>query len=297
MRFASTLSRRDALSRLSAGALLALGLWPGCLSARARSGEPGSFKFITVNDTHYLSPDCGQYLEGVVRQMKTAGAEFCLHLGDLTEKGERAHLGAMSNLLAQLDAPAYPVIGNHDYATQSDRRAYENLFPRRLNYHFEHRGWQFVGLDSTHGKTYEKTNIQPATFRWLDDNLKKLDPRQPTVIFTHFPLGEGVKSRPGHADALLERFKPFNLQGIFCGHWHGFTERKVGEVFAVTNRCCALKRGNHDKTKEKGFLVCEARDGRVTYRFVEAPIPKELEAVAGEPKRPKAGSNSTESKP
>ena len=103
--------------------------------------------------------------------------------------------------------------------------------------------------------------------------------------------------REERARTLLERFKPFNLQGIFCGHWHGFTERKVGEVFAVTNRCCALKRGNHDKTKEKGFLVCEARDGRVTYRFVEAPIPKELEAVAGEPKRPKAGSNSTESKP
>ena len=99
LRFASTLSRRDALSRLSAGALLALGLWPGCLSARARSGEPGSFKFIAVNDTHYLSPDCGQYLEGVVRQMKTAGAEFCLHLGDLTEKGERAHLAVSGKLI------------------------------------------------------------------------------------------------------------------------------------------------------------------------------------------------------
>ena len=275
------------MGRLSAGALLALGLWPGCLSAKARSGEPGGFKFIAVNDTHYLSPDCGLYLEGVVRQMKTEGAEFCLHLGDLTEKGERAHLGAMSTILTDLDAPAYAVIGNHDYVTQTDRRAYESLFPRRLNYHFEHRGWQFVGLDSTDGKTYEKTDIQPATFRWLEDNLQKLNPRQPTVLFTHFPLGDGVKYRPGNADALLERFKPFNLQGIFSGHWHGFTERKIGEVFAVTNRCCALKRGNHDKTKEKGYLVCEARDGKVTFRFAECPIPKHLEAVAGDPKKPK----------
>ena len=285
---AARLTRRAAVGRLSAGALLTLGLWPGCLSRKAQTGEPGAFKFIAVNDTHFLSPDCGQFLEGVVRQMKTEGPEFCLHLGDLTEKGERAHLGAMRTLLGGLGAPAYTVIGNHDYLKQYDRHAYENLFPRRINYWFEHRGWQFVGLDTTDGQLYELIDIQPATFRWLDDNLGKLDARKPTVIFTHFPLGEGVHYRPTNADELLERFKQFNLQGIFSGHWHGFTLRQVGETFAVTNRCCALQRGNHDKTKEKGYFVCEAQHGKVSYQFVECPIPKELQAVAGEQKKPKS---------
>ena len=281
-----TLTRRDALRRMSAGALLALGCWPGRLRGGTKAGEPGAFKFIAVNDTHYLSPDCGRWLEFVVRQMKSEGAEFCLLSGDLTEKGERDHLATVRDIFQGVGVPTYVQIGNHDYLTQTDREAYEKLFPRRLNYWFEHRGWQFVGLDSTEGQRYEKTSIQPATFRWVDDNLGQLNPRKPTVLFTHFPLGEAVKYRPANADELLERFKPFNLQGIFGGHYHAFTLRWHHGVFAVTDRCCALKRSNHDRSPAKGYLVCEARDGVITYRFKECRIPKELRAVAGEQKQP-----------
>lgn len=293
MKTSTCLTRRDALRRLSGGALLALGLWPGALSLSAKSGEPGAFKFITVNDTHFMSPDCGRWLEVVVAQMKQEGAEFCLHCGDLTEKGQREHLASVRNIFNSLGLPTYVQIGNHDYATQTDRAAYEDLFPKRLNYSFEHRGWQFVGIDSTEGQRYEKTSIQPATLRWVEDNLGKLDPTKPTVLFTHFPLGEGVRYRPAAADELLERFKPFNLKGIFCGHYHAFTLRNQGGVFAVTNRCCALKRNNHDKTPAKGYFVCEARDGVVTYQFVECRIPRELQAVAGEPKKPAAAKPAT----
>ena len=284
---AARLTRRAALGRLSAGALLALGLWPGRLSAKAQTGEAGAFKFISVNDAHYLSPDCGKFLEGVVRQMKTEGAEFCLLCGDLAQNGTREELAAVRDIFTGLGVPVHTVIGNHDYEKKKDRSGYESLLPDRINYWFEHRGWQFLGLDTTDGQDYELIDIQPPTFRWLDDNLAKLDPRKPTVLFTHFPLGEGVHYRPRNADQFLERLKPLNLQGIFSGHWHGFTRRPVGETFAVTGRCCALKRGNHDKSVAKGYLVCEARDGRVTYEFEECRIPKELEAVAGEPKKPK----------
>jgi 3',5'-cyclic AMP phosphodiesterase CpdA len=284
---AKEMTRRQALRHLSAGTLLALGLWPGSLSVKAKAGEPGAFKFIAVNDTHYMSVDCGQWLELVVAQMKTEGAEFCLLSGDLTEKGKREHLAAVRDIFRELGVPTYVQIGNHDWVSPTDRRAYERLFPRRLNYWFEHRGWQFVGLDSTQGQDYEKTNIQPATFEWIDANLRKLDPRKPTVIFTHFPLGEAVRYRPGNADELLERFNPFNLKGIFGGHYHAFTLRWQERVFALTNRCCALKRNNHDKSPGKGYLVCEARDSLITYRFVECHVPKELAAVAGESKKPK----------
>jgi hypothetical protein len=109
----------------------------------------------------------------------------------------------------------YPVIGNHDYLTQTNRKAYVETFPLRMNYYFRHRGWQFVGLDTTDGLRYEKTEIQPATFEWLDDYLPRLNPRKPTVVLTHFPLGPGVNYRPANADALLERFREFNLQAVF----------------------------------------------------------------------------------
>ena len=262
------LSRREALQRLSAGTLLALGLWPGAL--RANNGTPsGSFRFLAINDTHCTSAECGPYLEGVVAQMKRADTEFCLHAGDLTDKGERRYLEQVKDIFSALPGALYPVIGNHDYLTQSDHKAYAETFPLRLNYYFRHRGWQFIGLDTTDGQRYEKTEIQPATFRWLEEYLPRLNQREPTVILTHFPLGEGVQYRPKNADALLDRFREFNLQAVFSGHYHAFTERKSGEAVLTTNRCCALKRDNHDGTKEKGYFFCEARDGRITRTFVE----------------------------
>ena len=56
---------------------------------------------------------------------------------------------------------------------------------------------------------------------------------------------------------------------MFTGHYHGYTERSHAGTFIVTNRCCALKRNNHDGTPEKGFFACIAKDGRVARRFVE----------------------------
>src|SRR5688572_4846481 len=262
------LTRRDALQRLSASTLLALGLWPGAL--RASNEVPlGSFRFLVINDTHCTSPECGPYLEGVVRQMKKEDAEFCLHAGDVTDKAERNYLEMVRDIFSPLPGELYPVIGNHDYTSNTDRDSYTRTFPRRLNYHFRQGGWQFIGLDTSDGLRYEKTSIQAETLQWLDDQLPRLSKTKPTVIFTHFPLGAGVKYRPENSDALLDRFREFNLQAVFSGHYHAFTERQAGNALFTTNRCCALKRGNHDNTKEKGYFLCSAQDGRILRSFVE----------------------------
>jgi 3',5'-cyclic AMP phosphodiesterase CpdA len=270
-------SRRTFLRGLSAGALLSLGLWPGCASpeARKKSAELQPFRFIVVNDTHYVSPECGPWLEKVVQQMRThQDAEFCLHLGDLTDKGERAHMATVRDIFQGLKLPFYVQIGNHDYLKDTDREAYEAIFPKRLNYAFEHRGCQFVGLDTSEGTHYEKTKIGDETFRWVDEHLPRLNKSKPTVLFTHFPLGESVNYRPANAEELLKRFLAFNLEAAFSGHFHGFTERKFRETTLTTNKCCALKRGNHDGTKEKGYFICTADEQGIRREFVEVPQAK-----------------------
>ncbi len=264
------MSRRRALHAVgsSLGTCLALGMWPGTL--RADNARPGGrFRFIVVNDTHRMSPECSQYLAGAVQLMKQHSPEFCLHCGDLTDKGLPDDLDAVHAVFGQLGARMYPVIGNHDYQTQTDRLAYERRFPGRLNYEFRHGGWQFIGLDSSEGQRYEKTAISAQTLGWLDERLPRLNPRVPTVVFTHFPIGADVNYRPSNAEEILYRFRDFNLQAVFCGHYHGRTERVSGQAILTTNSCCALKRDNHDGTKPKGFFVCEAAEGRLTRTFVE----------------------------
>lgn len=265
---ADAMNRRAALTKLSAGALLSLGLWPGCTTPRRTASA--SFRFIVVNDTHYMSPECGAWLEGVVQRMNAHGdADFCLLAGDLTEHGLKPHLGAVRDIFNGLKGQTFPVIGNHDYHADSSGWAYDFVYPRRRNYLFRHRGWQFIGLDTSEGTRYEKTRIQPATMAWVDAHLPFLDQEKPTVIFTHFPLGAGVTYRPLNADALLDRFLPYNLQAVFSGHFHGLTERRLNKTLLTTHPCCALKRTNHDQTKAKGYYLCTASDGQITREFVE----------------------------
>lgn len=80
-----------------------------------------------------------------------------------------------------------------------------------------------------------------------------------------------VKYRPQNADAILDRLKEFNLQAVFNGHWHGASEKKFRDAIITTNRCCALKRGNHDGSKQKGYFLCRAKDGKIAREFVEVP--------------------------
>lgn len=267
---------------MTLGTMLSLGLWPGSLKAKESATE--SFRFIVINDTHYMSDECGGFLDRVVYQMKWhPGVEFCLHVGDLVEKGERAHLGAVRDIFEQLGVPVYTVPGNHDYLTAKDRTNYDQVFGKRLNYSFVHGGWQFVALDSTQGTSYEKTSVQPPTFDWLNRNVPKLDRNKPTVLFTHFPLGTNVKYRPQNADMVLDHFREVNLRAVFNGHFHGYTERGFSKATVTTNRCCALKRSNHDKTKEKGYFLCTAKDGTITREFIEVlmrPLPQPGRRVA-----------------
>lgn len=266
---ARRVSRREWI-RNSAAATLALGLWPGC-ARFGSNGRGGDFAFIQINDAHFSSPKCPGFFERVTASVRTHAPkpELCLMVGDLAEHGTEKELGPMRDVLRGLGMPFQVAIGNHDYTSQTDRAKWDELFPGTLNYHFRHRGWQFIGLDTTEGLKYEKTNIQPHTLQWVDDRLRKLDRRQPVIIFTHFPLGPDTKYRPLNADGLLERFKDFNVVAVFNGHFHGFTERKVGETVFTTNKCCSIARGNHDKTTEKGYFLCRAKEGRIEREFIE----------------------------
>ena len=240
----------------------------GCRSASVEAGGP-PFRFIVVNDLHHGSPECDPYFAALVRQMKThRGVAFALLLGDLADTGKVEDLKAIQDHFRRLGGPFYPVIGNHDYASPTDRHAYEQVFPGRINYWFEHRGWQFVGLDSTQGTDYQNTRIQPATLSWLAATLPRLDRRKPTVLFTHFPLGEGTPMRPLNAADLLQHFADFNLRGGFSGHHHAFTLRKFENAELVTNRCCSRLRDNHDGTKEKGYWLETAAQAVLTREFV-----------------------------
>jgi hypothetical protein len=270
---ANTAVNRRSWLRLSASTMLALGLWPGC-ARWANSGRGESFRFVVINDAHFHTPQCPAWFERVCESVLSHDSkpDFCLAVGDLAEHGTTAELGAMREVLSSLRMKSHVVIGNHDYSPGNDRSAWDQCFPKSINYSFQHRGWQFIGLDSTQGTDWQKTRIQAGTLSWLDRQLPRLQPANPTVVFTHFPLGSQVTYRPLNADEVLARFTQFNLVAVFDGHFHGFTERHLGSTVLTTNRCCAISRDNHDGSPEKGYFLCEAKDGQISRQFVRVSM-------------------------
>ena len=103
-------TRREALEKLSPAVLLSLGLWPGALRAAATGGE--SFRFIVVNDLHYMTEECGHWLERMTSQMKSHGdIDLCIVAGDMTDYGKPEHHGAVREILKTLKMPLHVVIG------------------------------------------------------------------------------------------------------------------------------------------------------------------------------------------
>ena len=200
----ASVTRRQWL-RLSAGALLSLGVWPGRLRG-ADAPAHDDFTFIAVNDLHALEDACRQWFEEVVRQMKASAptAEFCLLGGDLSENGTRAQLTLIKDAFSALGIPFHSVVGNHDYLSATNRSAYERIFPEQINYSFTHRGWQIIGLDPVKGtkltrheyptqlwagliKTFPNWNrvVRPFSsriFHWA--NLSSPVPSTPTIYFS-----------------------------------------------------------------------------------------------------------------
>ena len=177
-----------------------------------------------------VDEDCGKFHEHVVASMKEQKAkpEFCIIAGDLADGSTPAQYDIVKTAFKALGMPVYTIPGNHDYTTKQDRKNYEEACPKALNYTFEHKGWQFVMLDSTDG-TKAKCAILKPTFDYVDEALPKLDKNKPTLLVTHFPQGPKVTNRSTNADDLLDQFKPYQFKrrlwrALSCLYRHGSSE-------------------------------------------------------------------------
>jgi 3',5'-cyclic AMP phosphodiesterase CpdA len=263
------LSRREAMGRLAA--LLAAGLWPGALRAAAGGTHAAEFTFVAANDFHHFEPACDPWFAALFRKIAAhEGVEFCLGLGDLAHKGSVESIAAIDRHARAAGLAFHVTPGNHDNELEESTAIFDRVLPGQLNYRFAHRGWQFVVIDSTEGKKWGQTRVQPATLAWLDAELPKIDTGMPLVLATHFPLASSTPLCPVNAEEVLGRFINHNLRLVLGGHHHGRTEVTRGEYALVTNACCSRVAGNHDGTTAKGYWLCRTRaDGAVRRDFVE----------------------------
>jgi cytolysin (calcineurin-like family phosphatase) len=196
--------------------------------------EPAGFTFFVAADPHYGFEDVRDYNRRMIEEMnRLPGTPYPAELGghvqrplgvlvagDLTENGRpaewqqfRADFG-LTGTDGLLRYPVFEATGNHDrrrgrHAVLDGVRSRH----RSLTYSWDWQGVHFASLDR-----YPTA----ANRRWLANDLARLRPRQPVVLFFHYNL-EGPYSRyfkPAERAAFRDVVAPHNVVAIFHGHYH-----------------------------------------------------------------------------
>ena len=240
------------------------------------------FSFIHMSDTHIPYSTTAN----VMREAKGLGPvemtpygvtapapSFVVVTGDLTEfGGGNGSWEQFTGVMGDIGLPFYCVSGNHDNTWDScrPRIATRHGAP---HYSFDHGGIHFVGLDTASPQD-PRPSFGREELLWLQEDLAKLDPGTPIILFYHHPPGNEFAS-PYDRYRLYDVLRGHNVVVHLVGHGHGIRAwQDEGFDYAM---------GGSTFGPNAGFSIVDVRDGtlRIAYR-------KSGEAAAATPVLEKA---------
>jgi hypothetical protein len=116
---------------------------------------------------------------------------FTMVLGDLSDVGKPWELQRAAEILANLDAPYYPVVGNHDNFQDDNKRAWKDAFGfDSTDYMFRHGGFNFIVIDPTLDpfEPPDRMVLFDEDIRAYVRSILDAEPEAPTFLFNHYPL-------------------------------------------------------------------------------------------------------------
>lgn len=192
--------------------------------------KPAGEKAYGVVDTEAALKACVAAIMALPRR-----PDMVLATGDLVDAGLPEEYERLRALLAPLDMPVHPIVGNHD-----DRANLRIAFPDLpatgpfVQYTVDDWPVRIVALDSLiPGKTHGE--LCAERLGWLDEALAAR-PDKPTVVMVHHPpFDTGLQmmdrlrlARPEELAGVIARHK--QVLRILCGHVH----RPIQALFAGT---------------------------------------------------------------
>jgi len=250
------ITRRGFLGTLTAGASIALA--PGSALSAPRTEGDKAVKILELSDMHILDKGSLDYPRKVIEAMNKEGGDLVIAPGDLATDGQRPELELAKQLMDELKMPWHVVQGNHDvlYSGEKEEALFREVFSLKSNsYYFQEKDIHFLGIAHGCGRAYQKNSVKPDVLAWMRTTLDTIKDKRPIILFSHYPFAKGVKYRTPNADEVLSLFAGKNLLAVMSGHFHGNTEKIENGVLMTTTACCSGTRGNHDRTKAKGYRV------------------------------------------
>lgn len=219
------------------------------------------FRFVVLNDVHLTVEDLAvsrAQLRAAVDEINAMAPQiqFVLVAGDLGAATDavnlQTELTAARDELNRLNVPYHAAAGNHDVTSTGADTVWRSLFGA-ASYRFSHDGMNFVCVHTA--QTQSSTAISLAALDSLSANLAAAGTSAPLAIFGHHPLGPTTPLAVTNTAEFYARVDPYNLKGVFSGHWHGLFEEQRNGVWYCTSGDLAVHRSNHDDTTVKGYRL------------------------------------------
>jgi len=224
-------------------------------TARAESPPPGGRKRLLriahLSDIH-VQPEL-HAAEGMAACLRHAREhhrpDLVVNTGDAifdsigTEEARVRKLWELSKKIwkDECSVPVEHAIGNHDIwginKKKSKTTGTEPLYGKKwiMSLHgwerpyrsFDRAGWHFIALDTvSHEETSYRGHIDDEQFEWLGQDLDKVDPKTPVLVFGHIPILSAAAffKRPSEKDgdwnvpAAVMSIDARRLKSLFFKH-------------------------------------------------------------------------------
>lgn len=248
----SLLTRRHFIRVTGSGAALAA-TGQDCLSKGRDDGPLGDllFRFVQWNDVHIdetrppsyrLANEKMRYLvDWANKSGNQPRPDLVIGIGDMIHGGAAASLAPdirlQKSLLANLEIPFHPVVGNHENVQQEGNARYESAFREtfgedRTNYTLKHKGLLFVILNNSGAPSSNARDVGRRRNEWFRGVLDA-SADLPKIVCCYIPLvplrdeavlkkSFGFVSYTAHDDQLLSLVDQHaeSIVAVLSGHLH-----------------------------------------------------------------------------
>lgn len=234
----------------------------------------GAHDFLAIADSEIGGGGVGAWInhvKGLVDEVKPA---FLIHLGDICyEDGLKQHIKDMNS--QNMGVPVHYIMGNHDYvAGLYGEKLFESIYGP-VWYSFDVGNTHYVVTPFQSGADYLPRYAETDRWKWLENDLKHMDPDKQLVIFNHRDahVPDYVFST-GLIGKKLD-LKEHNLTAWFFGHNHtNFVNDNEGVINIATARPDC---GGIDQSLSGTRQVSFDADGNMTsvlryYEFEQATL-------------------------
>jgi 3',5'-cyclic AMP phosphodiesterase CpdA len=249
----------------SAGAVLAKGLMPPHsfqlvnVAYADPAAQPG-WSFAYISDTHLYEKKLNErFVRAALKAVEDVNAlspqpDFVLFGGDLAQLGKPEELALGAQILKEVKAPLKMMVGEHDWFLDMGER-WRALFGAP-SYSFDHKGVHVVVLMSVVERDFwtarkmtpeermhtvagldngvqSRFEVGEAGRAWLKNDLAKVPPTTPLIVFSHSPLYKYYRDWnfwTDDADEVQAILRPYQHVTVIHGHTHQVLTNRIGNI-------------------------------------------------------------------